>query len=90
VRSASGTFARCGPFGSRKAVNRMLQQSISGFLAINHRKPKTRSYTFIGTTRTSDLSTGLRCSNTEPRDWPFDSLHTSSPGQGEGDCWFVW
>jgi hypothetical protein len=90
MRSASGIFACCGPFGTRKAINRPLQQSISGFLAINHGKPKTRSYTFIGTTKTSDLSTSLRCSITEPRDWPFTSLYTSSPGQGESQCWFVW
>jgi hypothetical protein len=90
VQSASGIIARCGPSGARRAVNRPLLQSISGFLATNHGKPKTRSYTFIGTTITSDSSTGLRSSNTEPRDWPFDSLHTSSPGQGGGECWFVW
>jgi hypothetical protein len=34
VRSASGTFGRCGPFGACRAVNRPLQQSISGFLAM--------------------------------------------------------
>jgi len=39
-----------------------LLRLISGFLAINHGKPKARSYTFIGTTKTSDSSTGLRYS----------------------------
>ena len=63
--SASGMFAPCDPFGIRRAVNQPLLQSISGFLALSHGKPKTRSYAFIGTTKTSDLSTGLRC----PKYW---------------------
>ena len=55
-----------------------------------HGQPKTILYPFIVMIKTSDLSTGLRRSNTEPRYWPFNSLHTSSPAQGGGECWFIW
>jgi len=63
ARSASGIFARCDPCSVCWAVDRPLLQSISGFLAFNHRKPKTRLYAFIGMTTTSDSLPGLRCSN---------------------------
>jgi len=58
ARFAPGIFAHCGPFGVCKAVNQLLVQLISAFLALNHGKPRTGSYAFIGTTKTSDLSTG--------------------------------
>jgi len=62
ARSASGIFAHGGPFGIRRAVNQPLVQSISGFLALNDGKPSTWSYAFGGMTKTSNSSTGLRCS----------------------------
>jgi len=84
-------FARCDPFGVRRAVNRPLLQSISGILAMA--SPRLGRIPSLGRlTKTSDSSTGLRYSKkTEPRDLPFGSpLQTSSPGQGGGECWFVW
>jgi hypothetical protein len=62
VPSASGIFACGGPFATRRAVNQRLVKLISGFLVLNHVKPRTRSYALIGTTKTSDSSTGFRCS----------------------------
>ena len=56
AQSASGIFARCGPFGVRRAVNRPLVQSISGFLALNHGKPRTRLYAFGSWDNSSFLS----------------------------------
>jgi len=86
VRSASGIFARCNPFGVHRAVNRPLLQSISGFLAIA--SPGLGRIPSLGRlTKTSDSSTGLRYSKTEPRDLPFGSpLQTSTLGQGESEC----
>jgi len=58
VESASGIIARCGPFGARRDVNRPLQQSISGFLAMA--SPRLGRIPSLGRlTKTSDLSTGL-------------------------------
>ena len=90
MRSASGIFARCTPFGVHRAVNRPLLQSISGFLAMA--SPRLGRIPSLGRlTKTSDSSTGLRYSKTEPRDLPLgSSLQIPSPGQGEGECWFVW
>jgi hypothetical protein len=38
-----------------------VKQSMSGFRARNHCRPKTTSYAMIGTTSTSNWSTGARC-----------------------------
>jgi len=59
-QSDSGIVACCDPFSVRRAVNGPLLPSISLFLALNHGKPKPRSYAFIRKTKTSDLSTGSR------------------------------
>ena len=82
VPSTSGIFANCGRFRIRRAVNQPFLWLSSGFPALIHCKPKTWSYAFIWTTKSSDLSTGVRRSNTESRDWTFGSrLQKSSPGQ---------
>ena len=51
------------PVGFLNDKSNFFDQSISGFRARNHRSPRTRSYALIGTTSTSDLSTGARCFN---------------------------
>jgi len=59
VRSASGIFPHCYLFGVRRADNRPLLLSYSGFLALNDGKLKTRSYIFIATTKSSNSLTGI-------------------------------
>ena len=60
VRSASGIFTHCGPFWRSQGCQ--LTVAEVDFRVSFHGKPKTRLYTFIGMTKTSDSSTGLRCS----------------------------
>jgi len=49
------------PVGFLNDKSNFFDQSISGFRARNHRSRRTRLYALIGTTSSSDSSTGARC-----------------------------
>jgi len=81
VWSASGIFARCGPFRARRAVNRPLLQSISRFLAMA--SPRLGRIPSLGRlTKTSDSSTGLMYSKywTKSLAIPFSPYIITGPG----------
>jgi len=91
---ASGILARCGQFAVLRAVNGPLLQSISRFLPLNHGKARSRSYALIGTIKTSNSSTGLRCSKYCTKRLGSSALpgrdqHLAIETLGGGECWFV-
>jgi len=49
------------PLGFLNDKSNFFDQPISGFLAQKKRSPRARSYALMGTTSTSDSSTGARC-----------------------------
>jgi len=49
------------PIGFLKDKCNCFNQAIPVFGALNHGRPRTRSYALIGTTHTTDLPTGVRC-----------------------------